>query len=265
MDLISLIQDGSTSFAYLAAVGLVLGALHGLEPGHSKTMMAAFIVAVRGTPVQAMLLGVSAAFSHSLIVWVLALLALTYGDEMIGEKLEPYFVMGSGVLIIGVGAFMLFRALQVQFARRAAHHGHGHSHNHHDHDHDHSHDAHGDAHALAHANDIEKRFAGGRATHTQTIGFGLVGGLIPCPAAITVLLLCLGINQLWLGVGMVASFSIGLALTLVLVGMVAALGLRYASTRFSSVDRFLNTAPYISGVLIILVGLFMAYSGYLHF
>ena len=28
---------------------LLLGALHGLEPGHSKTMMAAFIVAVRGT------------------------------------------------------------------------------------------------------------------------------------------------------------------------------------------------------------------------
>ena len=50
MDLISLIQDGSTSFLYLAAVGLVLGSLHGLEPGHSKTMMAAFIVAVRGTP-----------------------------------------------------------------------------------------------------------------------------------------------------------------------------------------------------------------------
>ena len=27
---------------------ILLGALHGLEPGHSKTMMAAFIVAIRG-------------------------------------------------------------------------------------------------------------------------------------------------------------------------------------------------------------------------
>ncbi|MEQ1714521.1 MAG: hypothetical protein ABL907_00830, partial [Hyphomicrobium sp.] len=32
-----------------APVAVLLGALHGLEPGHSKTMMAAFIIAVRGT------------------------------------------------------------------------------------------------------------------------------------------------------------------------------------------------------------------------
>ena len=36
---------------------ILLGALHGLEPGHSKTMMAAFIVAIRGTVPQAALLG----------------------------------------------------------------------------------------------------------------------------------------------------------------------------------------------------------------
>lgn len=255
MDLISLIQDGSASFLYLAVTGLVLGALHGLEPGHSKTMMTAFIVAVRGTPVQAVLLGVSAALSHSIVVWVLAVLALTYGDEMIGERLEPYFVLVSGALIIGVGVYMLARAAHAQ---RAPVHASGHAHGH-------SHHEHGDAHALAHARDIEARFASGRATHMQTIGFGLVGGLIPCPAAITVLLLCLGIHQLWLGIGMVASFSIGLALTLVLAGMVAALGLRYASVRFSGVDRFLRNAPYVSGSLILLVGLYMAYSGYAHF
>jgi len=258
MDLISLIQDGSTSFAYLAAVGLTLGALHGLEPGHSKTMMAAFVVAVRGTPFQAGLLGVSAALSHSLVVWVLALLALTYGDKMIGERLEPYFVMVSGAVIVGVGGVMLARAIRLHLAcANVERVGHRHG--------DHSHHHGGDSHALAHARNIEIRFASGRATNLQTIGFGLVGGLIPCPAAITILLLCLGINQLWLGIGMVASFSVGLALTLVMVGMATALGLRYASVRFSGVDRFLHSAPYVSGALILLVGFYMAYSGYLHF
>ena len=105
---------------------------------------------------------------------------------------------------------------------------------------------------------------GGRATNVQTIGFGLVGGLIPCPAAITVLLLCLGIGQFWLGVGMVASFSLGLAATLVAVGMAAVLGLRYASKRFSGAGRFLASAPYASAALILLVGGYMAYSGWLH-
>ncbi len=247
MDLISLIQDGSTSFLYLAAIGLVLGSLHGLEPGHSKTMMAAFIVAVRGTPLQAVLLGVSAALSHSIVVWVMALLALTWGDETIGGKLEPWFVAGAGAIVMGVGVVMLWRALRHARARRERHHGH-----------------HDDAHIRAHARDIETRFAGGRATAPQTIGFGLVGGLIPCPAAITVLLLCLGIGQFWLGVGMVASFSVGLAVTLVGVGMAAVLGLRYASKRFSGADRLFASAPYVSGALILLVGIYMAYSGWSH-
>ena len=242
MDLISLIQDGSASFPYLAAIGLALGSLHGLEPGHSKTMMAAFIVAVRGTPLQAVLLGVSAAFSHSIVVWVMAVLALTWGDEMIGERLEPWFIAGSGAIVMGVGLFMLWRA----WARIR---------------HRHRND---DAHVRAHARDIETRFAGGRASAPQTVGFGLVGGLIPCPAAITVLLLCLGIGQFWLGVGMVASFSIGLAVTLVAVGMAAVVGLRYASKRFSGADRLFASAPYVSGVLILLVGTYMTYSGWSH-
>ena len=248
MDLISLIQEGSTSFLYLAAIGLVLGSLHGLEPGHSKTMMAAFIVAVRGTPAQAVLLGVSAAFSHSIIVWVLAVLALTWGDEAIGETLEPWFVAGSGAVVIAVGVFMVWQAFRRARARQR-HHGH---------------DRDEDAHARGHAREIEARFAGGRATGLQTVGFGLVGGLIPCPAAITVLLLCLGIGQFWLGVGMVASFSVGLAATLVGVGMAAVFGLRYASKRFSAPDRLLASAPYVSGALILLVGAYMACSGWLH-
>ena len=247
MDLISLIQDGSTSFLYLAAVGLVLGSLHGLEPGHSKTMMAAFIVAVRGTPFQAVLLGVSAALSHSIVVWAMAVLALTWGDEMIGERLEPWFIAGSGAIVMGVGALMLWRALGRIRARR---------------EHQRHHDD--DAHVRAHAREIEIRFAGGGATVPQTIGFGLVGGLIPCPAAITVLLLCLGIGQFWLGVGMVASFSVGLAVTLVAVGMAAVLGLRYASKRFSGADRLFASAPCVSGALILLVGTYMAYSGWSH-
>ena len=89
MDLVALIESGSTSLVYLVAAGLVLGGLHGLEPGHSKTMMAAFIIAVRGTVTQAVLLGVSAAFSHSIIVWVLAVAALEASGMTDEVRVEP--------------------------------------------------------------------------------------------------------------------------------------------------------------------------------
>ena len=54
----TLLQQGNAWLFIPSAI--LLGALHGLEPGHSKTMMAAFIVAVRGTVRQAVLLGLAA-------------------------------------------------------------------------------------------------------------------------------------------------------------------------------------------------------------
>ena len=55
-----LLQAGAASIGLLLSSALVLGALHGLEPGHSKTMMTAFIIAVRGTVAQAAWLGLAA-------------------------------------------------------------------------------------------------------------------------------------------------------------------------------------------------------------
>ncbi|MCW8292714.1 hypothetical protein IEE98_15160 [Klebsiella pneumoniae] len=60
-DFTSLLQQGNAWLFIPSAI--LLGALHGLEPGHSKTMMAAFIAAVRGTLKQAVLLGLAATVS----------------------------------------------------------------------------------------------------------------------------------------------------------------------------------------------------------
>lgn len=137
-----------------------------------------------------------------------------------------------------------------------------------EHDHDHGHDHGGPdvsdpgyqhAHERAHANDIKQRFAGRDLTTGQIILFGLTGGLIPCPAAITVLLLCLQLKQIALGATLVLCFSIGLVITMVTVGVVAALGMRHAEKRFGSAfSTFTRRAPYASGVLITVVGLILA-------
>src|SRR5450631_243943 len=76
----ALSQGASHAWLFIPSA-ILLGALHGLEPGHSKTMMAAFIVAIRGTVWQATLLGLSAAISHSLLIWLLAAVALKYGGQ----------------------------------------------------------------------------------------------------------------------------------------------------------------------------------------
>src|SRR5258708_37153913 len=141
------LAQGTSDAWMFVPTAILLGALHGLEPGHSKTMMAAFIVAIRGTVWQATLLGLSAAISHSLLIWLLAAAALKYGGQWNAETSEPYFQLASAVIIAGLALWMFWRTRRDTKAAAAhEHHGHGHSHDHdHDHGHGHSHD-HGDGH-----------------------------------------------------------------------------------------------------------------------
>ena len=265
--LTSLIQQGSTNMWLFIPTALLLGALHGLEPGHSKTMMAAFIIAIHGTVKQAVLLGLAATFSHTLIVWAIALLGLRYGGQFSAESSEPYLQLVSGVLIITIALWMIWRTRREQKAETRHH---AHDHHHHDHDHDHEHDHHHatgtdyqDAHERAHAQDIRQRFSGRTVTTWQIILFGLTGGLIPCPAAITILLLCLQLKQFSLGIGLVLCFSIGLALTMVMAGTIAALSVNHASKHFSGFGTFARHAPYFSGALIICLGLYIGVHGFM--
>ena len=94
---------------------ILLGALHGLEPGHSKTMMAAFIIAVRGTLMQAVLLGLAATVSHTAIVWLIALGGMYFGQHWSAEASEPWMQLVSAVLIIGVALWMMWRTSQKSF------------------------------------------------------------------------------------------------------------------------------------------------------
>ena len=79
--LTGLLQPGAAAAWLLLPSALVLGVPHGLEPGHSKTMMTAFIIAVRGTVAQSVLLGLAATVSHTSIVWVVALIGMHLGSR----------------------------------------------------------------------------------------------------------------------------------------------------------------------------------------
>ena len=260
------------AWLYIPAA-ILLGALHGLEPGHSKTMMAAFIIAIRGTVLQAVVLGLCAAFSHSLVIWLLAGLALHYGNQWNAESMEPYFQLGSAALIIGLAFWMAWRTHRDIKAEARHHHDHEHHHGHeHEHEHEqghgHSHETdlagYQDAHELAHAADIQKRFVGRTATYSQIALFGLTGGLLPCPAAFTIVLVCLQLKRFALGIAMVLSFSVGLAFTLVATGALAAWSLRHAEKRFSGLGSVARKLPYFSSAILTLMGLFIGIQGWLH-
>src|SRR3989338_5311999 len=101
------LAQGNAWFYFPSAI--LLGALHGLEPGHSKTMMAAFIVAIRGTVKQAILLGLAATFSHTAVVWLVAMGGMYLGQNLDAETTEPYFQLASAAIIITIALWMLWR------------------------------------------------------------------------------------------------------------------------------------------------------------
>ncbi|MBI1980703.1 MAG: nickel/cobalt efflux transporter RcnA [Methylocystis sp.] len=289
-DLSEVFRAGAANAWIFAPSAVALGALHGLEPGHSKTMMAAFIIAIRGTVAQAVLLGLAATISHTAIVWAIALTGLYFGARLNVEANEPYLQIVSGTLILVIAFWMIWRSwrdVAVSRVETASAQGHGvgarsarsHAHAGHVHAHDagipHSHQeeefesqlldvdrsVYADAHEREHALDIDRRFANRRVTTGQIILFGLTGGLIPCPASITVLLLCLQVGRIGLGALLVLCFSVGLALTLVLVGVAAALGLRHAVSRWPGFEAFAARAPYLSGALVAVIGALTIASG----
>jgi nickel/cobalt transporter (NicO) family protein len=264
-----LLQQGTAQAWLFIPTAILLGALHGLEPGHSKTMMAAFIIAVRGTLRQALMLGLAATLSHTIVVWGVVLTGMYLWRDMDMAGTEAYFQLASAVAIIGIALWMLVRIWRDNHPSHHEHGGHGHGHEH-GHEHSHHHTAkddvldteHMDAHERAHALDIQHRFAGRKDVTTgQILMFGLTGGLIPCPAAITVLLFCLQFKQITLGATLVFCFSIGLAITLMTVGAAAAIGVRHASKNYSWFGTIARKAPYFSSILILLVGVYMAFHG----
>lgn len=364
-------QSATHAWLYIPSA-ILLGILHGLEPGHSKTLMAAFIVAIRGTVKQAILLGLAATISHTAIVWLIALGGMYISQQFNQPSVEGWLQLVSACIVLLTAIWMFVHTWLGEFRWKKSMQMSDHHHEDHHHDeseiihnalgtltlsineegqlphwridindgyqwdakdivvqttrddgrvqqfsfschagviqstvdipephqfevsiclshqnqqfeetfyfeeHHHHHDhaaltgltegtkEYQDAHEKAHAHDIEKRFSNKSVTTWQIILFGLTGGLIPCPAAITVLLLCLQVKEIALGATLVLCFGIGLAITLVSVGAMAAVAAKKASERWSGLSTIARRAPYASSILIALVGGYMAYHGWLN-
>ena len=253
-----MIQPNLTLLYFPTAVAL--GALHAIEPGHAKTLTAAYLIGIKGTKRDAVLLGLSVALTHSLVVIGLSVLALWIGREAFTDQATRWLQTVSGAVVIALGTWMLWRRWPSRPARAHDHpHPHDHAH-HHDHadpqSHHHSHhDLEEDEHARQHAATLPDYVQRGeRPTPAQIMAFGAAGGMIPCPASVTVMLLALSVGEVGLGLFTVLGFSLGLALTLVGIGLLVVAGLnRLGQTgRFSWFSRH---APMISAGVVILSGL----------
>jgi nickel/cobalt transporter (NicO) family protein len=228
---------GFVGVALLLAV--VLGAAHAVAPGHGKTVMAAYLVGLRGTVRQAATIGATVTVTHTAGVLLLGVV-LSTTRAVASERVYPWLGLGSGLLLAAVGLVLLVRA-------RGGHHSHSHPHTHpHDHTGHHHHD----------------RPLGRRGL----VALGLAGGLVPSPSAVVVLLGGIALGRAWLGVALVLAYGVGMAATLTGVGLLLAhlrtrMDRRLHLPAGSPLARLGRLLPAVTASVIVLVGLGLAAQG----
>lgn len=223
---------------FFVASSFWAGAAHAATPGHGKTIAAAYIVGVRGKPIDAVILGIFVTLSHTSGIVLVGVLASLGSTWLRPQRIEAYLAVAVGVLVIALGLWMLWVQRELvalamgeagepsddtgRADARAQDHDHHHAHNQlHDHGHGepvvwHSH---GFGKVHAHRLDV---VAENRPKLPVLLALGIAGGLLPDPAALALLLGALSSGKVLLGLVTVVVFSLGFAATLVVVGIVAA-------------------------------------------
>ncbi|MGE0260925.1 MAG: nickel/cobalt transporter [Alphaproteobacteria bacterium] len=229
----------------LAALALAvgLGALHALEPGHGKTLVAAYLVGSRGTFKHALLLGLTVTAAHTAGVYLVGGVTLYASRYVMPERLYPWLGIASGILIAAMGIGLGIRRWRGGETDRSGGHGHGHRHDHrHAHGHEHGHDHHHSA-----------------AAPRELLLLGISGGIVPCPAALVVLLSAIALGRTGFGLALIVAFSAGLAAVLIVIGMLM-VSARHWIARFRADGGVLGRwLPLASSAFIFCFGLVLTF------
>ena len=276
-ELAALLRSGQLSVGLVVLalmLAFLLGAVHALEPGHGKTIVAAYLIGSRGTIGNAVYLGTVVTFTHTFSVLLLGLITLAASQYILPEQIFPWLSAGSGLLIWGLGLWLFVRALTGR--------GHGHSHGPHGHSHGHSHDhahprplgvgplLHPQGGTPAALRSPPVSFKGyefspvageaappAGASRGNLLTLGISGGIVPCPGALVILLLAVALHRIAFGLLLILCFSLGLAAVLIAIGVLMVKA-RPLLDRFSGEGRLARHLPLVSSVVIMAVGLGMA-------
>jgi nickel/cobalt transporter (NicO) family protein len=190
-------SHSGAALALVLGLAFVYGMVHAVGPGHGKSVVASYFVAHHARWTSGILMGSLISLLQGLSATVLVgLLAILLQAKQL-EILDRTTVVGlvSYGLIVAVGALMFYRAATGKL-----------------HAHDHDHDGIGHVHHPR-ATRLDPRLV-------------LATGLTPCASAIIILLFALANDAFGLGVAAVAVLSVGMAVTISAIGVLAVLGRR---------------------------------------
>ncbi len=228
--------QGKLSIWVLISAALIaagLGALHALEPGHGKTIVAAYLVGSRGTARHAVLLGIVVTAAHTAGVYLLGALTLYASRYIVPEQLYPWLGAISGLSVAGLGIFIFLK----HWTGETGEHSH----------------APGESHSHWFSSSNSKPAE--RALSLRELCLlGITGGIVPCPAALVVLLSAFSLHRIGFGLFLITAFSLGLALVLVTVGLTMVYAKRAISIRVRAGNAAFRYLPLLSSAFMVMLG-----------
>jgi ABC-type nickel/cobalt efflux system permease component RcnA len=240
----------------LTAFGL--GALHALEPGHGKSVAAAYLVGTRSTPKHAILLGTTVTVTHTFSVFLMGLVTLFLSSFIVPERLFPYLGLISAFIVIVMGFSMIVNAIRQNRSASIAT--------------DHTHDFDPDTNQLVHSHGgkTHSHVPPAKMNARNVLAVGVSGGLVPCPGALIVLLSAIALGQIGFGMLLIVMFSLGLAGVLTGISLFIVYSKRAlstspfaarlaAATTLGKTGRLTRMMPVFSGMLVIAAGCLLLY------
>jgi ABC-type nickel/cobalt efflux system permease component RcnA len=237
--------DSDLGLGLLLLVAFVFGSFHALQPGHGKTLVAAYLVGERGTVFHACYLGVVTTLTHTGIVILLALVVPWFFPEAESEVTFA-LSLGCGLLVVAMACWLLLRRLSGQADHIHLFGGHHHHHGQDGHPHHHYPEA-------PAGGSVAARVGWGALTL-----LGITGGLVPCVDALALLAATWVKRQLWLGLPLTLAFSLGLASVLVAIGVLVVKFKHFAGSRWGQ-GWFVKLLPMVSALLTLALGLWMCH------
>lgn len=226
-------------------IAFALGGMHAMSPGHGKTVVGAYLIGSRGTPLHAAFLGATVTITHTIGVIALGLITLFASHYVIPEKLYPVLSFVSGALVVAIGLSLFTKRLRVSLGVAA--HDHDHLHEHHKHDHG----AGGHTHLPPGAD-------GSEVTWRNLLALGVSGGIMPCPSALVVMLAAISMNRVGYGLVLIVAFSLGLAGALTAVGLAFVYGGKLLS-RVPASRKLMRALPVASAFVVAVLGVAICY------
>jgi len=188
----------------LALASLLYGIFHALGPGHGKTIISTYFLAKAAKLRHSLMAGYLIALVHavSALTIVLALFFIVRGVFSTGFESASRIVqtLSFGVIAL-IGATMLAQRI------RGKEHSHGHRF----------------GFRKAYEHEHEHEGGSGEVTGKELFGIALASGIVPCPGASAIILVCLSLNVMLAGVVAVTLISLGMGVTVSVIGAVAIL------------------------------------------